>query len=130
MKLLIWNETRKTVLATAADVADTSEKRRKGLLTRENLAVGEWLWIAPCEAVHSFFMKFAIDVIYLDRKQRVRKVIRNLVSWRVSGCVTAHSALKLPAGIVDESQTQPGDQLIFRPARQGSYRQRGGPALV
>jgi uncharacterized membrane protein (UPF0127 family) len=37
------------VLATAADVADTSEKRRKGLLTRENLAVGEGLWIAPCE---------------------------------------------------------------------------------
>jgi hypothetical protein len=47
--LLIRNETRKTVLATAADVADTSEKRRKGLLTRENLAVGEGLWIAPCE---------------------------------------------------------------------------------
>jgi hypothetical protein len=51
--LLIRNETRKTVLATAADVTDTSEKRRKGLLTRENLAVGEGLWMAGMQCLRA-----------------------------------------------------------------------------
>jgi hypothetical protein len=113
LKLLIRNETRKTVLATAAEVADTSAKRRQGLLKHKSLAAGQGLWIAPCEAVHSFFMKFPIDVIYLDRKKRVRKVTRNLAPWRLSACLTAHSVLELPAGKADETQTQPGDLLIF-----------------
>jgi hypothetical protein len=58
-------------------------------------------------------MKFPIDVIYLDRKKRVRKVTRNLAPWRLSACLTAHSVLELPAGKADETQTQPGDLLIF-----------------
>jgi hypothetical protein len=47
---------------------------------------------------HNVFMKFPIDVIYLDRKQCVGKVTRNLVPWRISGCLTPHSVLELPAG--------------------------------
>jgi uncharacterized membrane protein (UPF0127 family) len=110
---LIRNQTRQTVLATEADAADTSAKRRTGLLKHEALDAGRGLWIVPCEAVHSFFMKFSIDVVYLDRKHRVRKVRRNLVPWRVSGCLAAHSVLELPAGTVEATSTQPGDQLLF-----------------
>ena len=66
----VWNRDRGTVLAEAADVADTSAKRRTGLLKHSKLEPGEGLWIAPCEAVHSFGMKFAIDVVYLDRKKK------------------------------------------------------------
>jgi uncharacterized membrane protein (UPF0127 family) len=95
------------------DAADTSAKRRTGLLNRSRLEPGEGLWIVPCEAVHSFFMKFPIDVIYLDRQRRVRKVTRNLVPWRISGCLTAHSVLELPAGTADATGTRRGDQLIF-----------------
>jgi hypothetical protein len=113
LKFLIRNETRSTVLATEAEAADTSAKRRKGLLGRQGLAPGEGLWIVPCEAVHSFFMKFPIDVIYLDRDKRVRKVTRGLAPWRMSACLTAHSVLELPAGKADETQTQPGDRLVF-----------------
>jgi hypothetical protein len=100
-------------LAEAADVADTSLKRRTGLLKHTSLDPGQGLWISPCESVHSFGMKFAIDVIYLDRKKRVKKLYRNMVPWRVSACLTAHSVLELPVGVIDATGTQRGDQLIF-----------------
>ena len=82
------NQNRGTVLAEAADVADTSAKRRTGLLKHTKLEPGAGLWIAPCEAVHSFGMKFAIDVVYLDRKKRVRKVRKEMVPRRLSACLT------------------------------------------
>jgi uncharacterized membrane protein (UPF0127 family) len=109
----IRNETRNTTLAVAADVADTAAKRRTGLLKKDKLAAGEGLWITPCESVHTFFMKFAIDLVYLDRKKRVRKVRHAVPPWRVSGCFAAHSVLELPAGAAAASGTQPGDQLVF-----------------
>ena len=99
------------MLADSAEVADTSAKRRTGLLKHDHLDPGQGLWIAPCESVHSFFMKFAIDLVYLDRKHKVRKVRHRMVPWRVSACLTAHSILELPAGTVEATGTQPGDQL-------------------
>lgn len=113
MPVRIRNETRDAILATAAEVADTSAKRRVGLLKKEKLAPGEGLWITPCESVHTFFMKFAIDLVYLDRKKRVRKVRHAVPPWRISGCLAAHSVLELPVGTAASSGTQPGDQLVF-----------------
>ena len=113
MPICVRNETRKTVVATAADVADTIAKRRLGLLKKEKLEPGEGLWITPCESVHTFFMRFAIDLVYLDRKKRVRKVRHAVPPWRISSCLAAHSVLELPAGAAAESGTQPGDQLVF-----------------
>ena len=109
--MVIRNLTRGTVLADAADVADTSAKRRVGLLKHDRLAPGQGLWIVPCESVHSFFMRFAIDLVYLDRKHRVRKVRHAMAPWRVSACLTAHSIVELPAGTVKASGTEPCDQL-------------------
>jgi uncharacterized protein len=113
MTIRVRNETRNTTVATAADVADTAAKRRTGLLKRDTLHPGEGLWITPCESVHTFFMKFAIDLVYLDRKKRVRKVRHAVPPWRISGCLAAHSVLELPAGAAASSGTQPGDQLVF-----------------
>ena len=106
------NQTRNTVLADAADMADTSAKRRTGLLKHSRLEAGQGLWIVPCESVHTFFMKFPIDLVYLDRNRKVRKVRANVAPWRLSACLTAHSVLELPAGTIDRTGTQPGDQLI------------------
>ena len=113
MQIKVWNRDRGTVLADAAEVADTSAKRRTGLLKHSRLAPGEGLWIAPCEAVHSFGMKFAIDVVYLDRKKRVRKLRKEMVPRRLSACLSAHSVLELPVGTIESSCTEPGDQLEF-----------------
>jgi len=109
----VRNETRNTILATAADIADTSAKRRTGLLRHERLEPGQGLWITPCESVHTFFMKFAIDLVYLDKNKKVRKVRHRVPPWRLSACLTAHSVLELPAGAAAASRTQTGDQLAF-----------------
>ena len=60
-----------------------------------------------------FFMKFAIDAVYLDRKHRVKKVVPNLRPWRVSASLSAHSVVELPVGIIQSSATEKGDQLEF-----------------
>jgi uncharacterized membrane protein (UPF0127 family) len=101
------------VLAEAADVAGDSRARRTGLLKRDKLDPGQGLWIAPCEAVHTFGMKFTIDVLFLDRQRRVRKVRERMVPRRLSACLTAHSVLELPEGTIAATRTQEGDQLVM-----------------
>src|SRR5665811_1535618 len=96
--LKILNRARNTVLATQADIADTSRKRRVGLLKHTSLPPGQGLWIAPCEGIHTFGMKFAIDVLFLDRKKKVLKVRPDMGRRRISLCLLAHSVLELPAG--------------------------------
>ena len=118
MKVLVRNQTRKTVLAQAADVADSSAKRRTGLLKHERLEPGEGLWIVPCESVHTFFMKFPIDLVYLDKKKKVRKVRHAVPAWRLSACLSAHSILELPAGTAEKTGTQAGDDLSIETLNQ------------
>ena len=105
------NCTRQTVLARALEVAASGEKRRKGLLGRAALAPGEGLWIVPCESVHTFFMRFAIDLVYIDSRKRVKKVRSAVGPGRISFCLTAQSVIELPAGTVQRTQTQLGDSL-------------------
>ena len=114
--LRVSNLTRDTVLATCMEVAESGSKRSKGLLGREGLAPGEGMWIRPCEAVHTFWMRFPIDLVYLDRKNRIRKLVRSLPPWRLSGCLRAHSVMELPSGTIRATQTQLEDTLEFSPA--------------
>jgi uncharacterized membrane protein (UPF0127 family) len=111
--LQVENLTRHTVLARCLEVADSGAKRNKGLLGRKELAPGGGLWIMPCESVHTFGMKFSIDLVYLDKKLRIRKVRNSVPPWRVSACLSAHSVLELPAGTIRETQTSAGDTLAF-----------------
>lgn len=111
----VRNQTRDTVLATSLDLADSPQAREKGLLGRDGLAPGEGLWIVPCQAIHMFFMRFAIDLVYIDRKKRVRKVRSSVAPWRISACFSAHSVLELPSGTVRATQTQCGDVLQISP---------------
>jgi len=109
----VRNHTRNTVLGNAVELADTSETRRVGLLKHERLKAGAGLWIVPCESVHTFFMKFPIDLVYLDKQRKVRKVRHAVPAWRLSACLTAHSILELPAGTAEKSGTLPGDELVM-----------------
>jgi uncharacterized protein len=118
--LKVVNLTRGSVLATRLEVAATSQKRGKGLLGRTGLLPGEGLWIIPCESVHTFFMKFPIDLIYLDRRNRIRKVRSAVGAWRVSACFSARSVLELPAGTIRSTKTQRGDILEFASASADS----------
>ena len=111
MHFAIRNVTRGTVIGNSIASAETSAERRTGLLKHTHLEPGAGLWIVPCESIHMFFMKFALDVIYLDRKNRVRKVVANLKPWRISACLSAHSVIELPVGTIEHSRSQPGDEL-------------------
>jgi len=110
-KLRVTNQTRGRVLAERADIADTSAKRRTGLLKHTKLAAGEGLWINPCEGVHTFAMKFAIDVVFLNRKRKILKIRPNMGRRRIALCLRAHSVLELPAGTLHQTGTVRGDQL-------------------
>ena len=113
VRMEVVNVTRGTVIATNLEVANTGAKRNKGLLGRRGLGDGGGLWIVPCESVHTFFMKFAIDLVYLDRKHRVRKVRSNVAPWRISVCLSAHSILELPAGTIRRTQSKAGDEVAL-----------------
>jgi uncharacterized protein len=115
-RLRVWNLTRQVELAGSVAVADRAATRNKGLLGRNGLGPGEGLWIIPCEAIHTFGMRFSIDLVYLDRNKRVKKVTSDVRPWRMSGCLLAHSVLELASGTVQPTQTRPGDELEFSPA--------------
>lgn len=115
-RVCILNETRGSILADCAEVADTAPSRSRGLLGRDGLAAGEALWIVPCESVHTFWMKFDLDLVYLDRKYRVVKIRKGIPPWRLSACLRAHSIIEFQAGALSNTDTVPGDQLAIGPA--------------
>ena len=109
----VVNVTRQTVIADRLEVANQGDTRRKGLLGRSGLDAGEGLWIKPCEAVHTFFMNFPIDLVYLDQQHRIRKVRKSVPAWRLSACLSASSVLELPSGCIEATKSRPGDKLEF-----------------
>jgi uncharacterized protein len=104
----------RTIAGTVRGAFD-SASRRKGLLA-ERLAVrDEALVLAPCQAVHTLFMRFAIDVVHVDRTGRVIKVTRALRPWRLDACWRGFAVIELPAGTVDARSLAPGDQVFVAP---------------
>jgi len=114
--LRVTNPIRNTILATCMEQAGTAAERSKGLLGRKGLPPGGGLWIVPCESVHTFWMQFPIDLVYIDRKKRIKKLRSNVPPWRLSACLSAHSILELPAGTIQSTLTQVGDMLEFSPS--------------
>lgn len=85
-------------LAAQVELADSLFTRMKGLLGRDSLADGLCLWIKPCKGVHTFFMRFPIDVLFLDKEWRVVEIVRNLPPNRMTPVYAkAASVLELPA---------------------------------
>jgi uncharacterized membrane protein (UPF0127 family) len=87
------------VVASCVTKADTTASRVKGLLGREKMSPSEALWIIPCSNIHTFFMRFPIDVLFLDERLKVLRVIENLKPWRISPWVwKAQSVLEMGGG--------------------------------
>lgn len=112
-RLRVRNQSRGTLLADRAGIADSSKTRKTGLLKHDRLENGEGLWITPCEGVHTAGMKFPIDVLFLSRKRKVVKIRPAMPRWRLALCLWAHSVLELPSGTVAATNTTAGDQLEF-----------------
>jgi uncharacterized membrane protein (UPF0127 family) len=95
-------------------VADKTLPRMKGLLGRSSLASGEGLLIRPAPSVHTFFMRFAIDVVFLSRDGDVLKLARSVRPWRARSCRRAYAVLELAAGEAERRGLAAGDRLELR----------------
>ena len=99
------------VVCTRCDLADTFFTRARGLQGREELRTGEGLLIRPSFSIHTFFMRFPIDVVFLDRRGSVVDVVRTLKPWRTATRLRARSVLELPAGDADRLAVRIGERL-------------------
>lgn len=108
----VTNKTKNTVLAKEAEVADTFPKRLKGLLGRSGLNIGQGFIIIPCSSIHTFFMKFPIDAIFLDKNNRVVALAESLSPSRLFGSwLKGRLVIELSAGTITKTQTTKGDQI-------------------
>jgi uncharacterized protein len=106
-----------TVLCERCECAERALPRLRGLLGRHGLAPGEGMLINPGPSVHMFFMRFPIDVVFLDRSKKVVKIVRALRPWRTAGARKAVAALELPAGRAERCGLRVGDTLTLEPLR-------------
>lgn len=94
-------------------IADDFLSRLTGLMFQKELPIGTGLLLAPCNSVHMCFMRFAIDVVYIDREYKILKVVNNLKPWvGLSICSKAWATLELPAGEAERCGIEVGKQLI------------------
>jgi uncharacterized membrane protein (UPF0127 family) len=93
-------------------LADTALARMRGLLGRGSLASGEGILLRPASSVHTAFMRFAIDAVFLDRDLRVLEVTPDLRPWRTAGRRNARAVLELPAGEAARRGLEAGDLLV------------------
>jgi len=108
----VRNLTRQRLLADRAAQANTFWTRFRGLLGRDRLESGEGLVIEPCNSVHMFGMRFALDVLHLDKNGTIVRILPELRPGRVGPLVwRSHTVVELPAGTVEASGTQLGDQI-------------------
>jgi uncharacterized membrane protein (UPF0127 family)/CheY-like chemotaxis protein len=108
---IIVNLTRGTIACDHAAIADRALPRMRGLLGRGFLLSGEGLLLQPAASVHTAFMRFPIDVVFLDRNQRVVKLVERMGAWRTASARHARSTLELPAGEAAARGIQVGDTL-------------------
>jgi uncharacterized protein len=101
------------VVARIVETAFDRNARNRGLLGRSSLAEGSALILAPCNSIHTFFMRFAIDVAFVDRDGRIRRARRALQPWRIQAALRAFAVVELAAGALDRSDTRVGDRLYL-----------------
>src|SRR3974377_777799 len=101
------------VICERCEIPETAFGRTRGLLGREGLEPGTGMLIDRAGSVHMFFMRFPIDVVFLDRNRKVGRIVRGLRPWRAAGARKAVAALELPVGAVGEAGLEEGDVLVL-----------------
>lgn len=96
------------------EVALDSATRKKGLLGREGLPEGSGLVIAPTNAVHTFFMRFPIDIVFVTRAGEVIKLCRAVHAWRIAAALRAYAVVELAAGGAARAGLHVGDRVGVR----------------
>jgi uncharacterized membrane protein (UPF0127 family) len=111
----IVNTTRNTLLAEKAVLADSFMKRLVGLLDRDHLSEGEGIVLSPSNSIHSFFMRFVFDAVFIDRDNTVVACIPDFQPSRISPIYyNARITIELPAGTIVKTKTVKGDKIVIR----------------
>jgi len=108
------NERTHGAVATDVELASTRAERRRGLLGRETLAPSSALMLTPCLAVHTAFMRFPIDIAFLDRDGFAVKIVTDLRPWRMAASPSAHSVVEFAAGTLRRHAVAIGDRLYLK----------------
>jgi uncharacterized protein len=110
----IVNKTSQKIIVEKAEIADTFLSRLIGLLNREALLRNDALIITRCNSIHMFFMRFPIDVVFIDRDYKVVGLVQNIKPFRISRIFPkSHSVIELASGSILENNIHLGDQIEF-----------------
>jgi hypothetical protein len=111
MPMRLVNERTNQVLAAAVEVAANRRARRTGLLGRDALDASSGLVLDPCWMIHTAFMRFPIDVVFVDRNDRVVHIVHAMPPWRAAASPRARRVIELQAGTINRHGVQIGDPL-------------------
>jgi uncharacterized protein len=113
---MIVNQRTGSAIAMGVERASTRATRRRGLLGRDGLEASCALVLEPCAAVHTAFMRFAIDVVFVDRKGYTVKIARSVPPWRIAIAGRAHAVVEMAAGSLGPDDLLVGDRLVITDA--------------
>ena len=106
------NQEKAEMLIENLEIVDSFFGRAKGLLGRKNLPMSQALWFRPGNNIHTFFMKFTIDCIFVNKSSKVEKVFSNVKPFRIIGPVwKSNSFIECSEGFIEKWDIKPGDQL-------------------
>ena len=106
----IYNSSKNNLIAGDVKLADNLFSRTIGLLSKKSLSEGEGLVIKPCCSIHTFFMRFEIDVLFVNKKNEIIALYENVKPWRILPIhLTSHYVIELPARTITAKEVEKGD---------------------
>jgi|RhiMetdeSRZDD1v2_1073273.scaffolds.fasta_scaffold13126_3 uncharacterized protein len=115
MSATLVNQRTGQPVAASVEIAATRRARRRGLLGRDSLDGSKALVLTPCAAVHTAFMRFDLDLAFIDRDGAVVKIVKNVPPWRIALAIRAHAVVELAAGTLQRTDVMVGDRLYVAP---------------
>ncbi|HEC68897.1 MAG TPA: DUF192 domain-containing protein [Candidatus Omnitrophica bacterium] len=109
----IINKTKDSVLASQAKIADNFFKRFLGLMFRKSLSKEEALIFFRAPSIHTFFMRFALDILFLDKEGKVLRIARKIKPWRMVFCRNSSVTVEFSSENNNLAKTSPGDFIII-----------------
>jgi uncharacterized membrane protein (UPF0127 family) len=113
--MVLLNARSDAVIASDVRLALTRAERRQGLLGQDSLDPSAALVLSPCSSIHTMFMRFAIDVIFVDRDGRAVRIVTDLPPWRIAVAARAYAVVEFSAGSVRTRDVRIGDELYLDP---------------
>ena len=109
--LALVNERTDKLVADVVELAVTRRSRRKGLLGREGLPSSSGMVLAPCFSIHTAFMRFPIDVLFVARDGRAVRIAHAVRPWRAVASARAYAAIEFSAGVLEQRDVVVGDRI-------------------